>query len=471
MKKKIIIVGSVLILLTILSMILVLMPSIDIDINGNKIMIVNFGDNYDDNGAEAHLSKMFSKKNIKVNTTGLVNTSKIGDYVITYHASYKWLEKDAIRIVRVIDTEAPTINVVEPVKICVKNNLVELKATALDNLDGDISDNIKYRIDKNMIFISVADSSNNVVEVKKELAYIDAEKPKIKLNGEETVYIKKGEKYTDAGATAYDSCDGNITKKLKYSNNVNENELGTYEVNYSVSDTYGNTVSLKRSVIVLEELEKAKYAVINGGYIYLTFDDGPGPYTEAILDTLRKYNVKATFFVTNQFGDKYQYLIKKEYEEGHTIGVHTYSHKWSIYDSVDAYLDDFNKMAEIVKNQTGMTPKYFRFPGGSSNTVSRSHSKGIMTTLAALMQENGYKYYDWTFDSGDTSKNNNSEKDILNNVKARLKGDGEYVVLMHDIKKNTMNVLPSVIEYALQNGYTFRAIDDNSIVPHLKIAN
>lgn len=134
-------------------------------------------------------------------------------------------------------------------------------------------------------------------------------------------------------------------------------------------------------------------------------------------------------------------------------------------------MEDFNKMNDIIYQETGIYADIFRFPGGSSNTVSRGYHKGIMTKLAYLMEEKGYKYYDWTFDSGDTNKKDNSTKAIINNVKANLKGDGQYIILMHDIKKNTIEALPEIIKFALANNYTFDKITDKTIVPHFKIAN
>ena len=137
--------------------------------------------------------------------------------------------------------------------------------------------------------------------------------------------------------------------------------------------------------------------------IYLTFDDGPGMYTKRILDVLEEYNVKATFFVTNQF-PKYEYLIKNEYEKGHAIGVHTYSHNYrKIYSSFENYIDDVNKMNEIIKKYTGNFSNILRFPGGSSNTISRKYKKGIMTELTREVSNLGYTYFDWNVASGDVN--------------------------------------------------------------------
>lgn len=467
-KKKIFLIGIIFVLILLLSMMLIFVPKLSININGEKSITLNLGDEYVELGAQAFLKKSFTSKEMPINIEGDVNTQKIGKYLITYKASYKNIIKKDIRVVNVIDNVAPIISLKKDVIVCKNNNLIEIDAIATDNYDGDISDNVKYKIDNEKISIFVTDSSNNKAEIVEDLVYADNDKPKITLNGSNTVYLKLGAVYNEQGATAYDTCDGNITDKIQIDGSVDSNILGEYTIVYKVSDSLNNETTLTRKVIVSEK-ENNKYEVTGEAIIYLTFDDGPGPYTEEILSILDEYNIKATFFVTNQF-PKYQYLIGKEYSNGHTVGIHTYSHKWSIYDSMDTYLDDFNKIQDIVIKETGLKPKYFRFPGGSSNTVSRSHSKGIMTKLAKLMQDNGYIYFDWTFDSCDTCKKN-SVDDIIASVKRNLKGNGKYIVLMHDIKKNTLKALPTVIEYAKANGYSFKPIDDDTPVCHFKIAN
>lgn len=464
-KNKIILVGILLIILIFTAMLLLLIPKVEIDINGEKYLTINIGEEYIENGAKSYLDDFGQKKDLNVEIVGNVDTSKIGKYIVTYKVNYKGREYNKIRVINVVDTEKPTLILNKEPIICKTRNLVEIDATAIDNLDGDISEKIKYFIKDNKITLFVVDSSNNKSEIFKDIKYNDDEKPIITLKGSQTIYLGIGESYIEEGANAYDSCDGNITDKIKITNSIDNNIPGNYEVTYSVTDSSNNEVKKVRNVIV-DEINNNK---VTDGIIYLTFDDGPGQYTDEILNILDKYQIKASFFVTNQF-PKYQNMIAKEYEKGHTVAIHTYSHKWSIYDSVDTYLDDFNKIQSIVIAQTGSPAKYFRFPGGSSNTVSRSHSKGVMTKLSQLMQENGYKYFDWSIDSGDTHKKNTKEY-IINMVESHLKGNGNYMILMHDIKKNTLLALPSVIEYGLQKGYEFKAINEDTPEFHFKIAN
>ena len=203
--------------------------------------------------------------------------------------------------------------------------------------------------------------------------------------------------------------------------------------------------------------------------VYLTFDDGPGPYTDRLLGTLDKYNVKATFFVTSAF-PSYAGCIKKEYDAGHTIAVHSYTHNYrQIYSSESAYWDDFEKMQSVIVSQTGERTNLFRFPGGSSNRVS-SFNSGIMTRLASEAGQKGYKYFDWNVASGDAGDTTSSTK-VCQNIINGIKGHNESVVLCHDVKDYTVTAMETFIPWALSNGYTFIPLSENSIDAHHPIQN
>lgn len=207
----------------------------------------------------------------------------------------------------------------------------------------------------------------------------------------------------------------------------------------------------------------------NEKVVYLTFDDGPSENTEEILEILDKYNAKATFFITGE--DKnHRDLIKKAYDAGHTIGLHTYSHKYSeVYASVDAYFKDLDKIGKIAEEQLGFVPCFIRFPGGSSNEVSTQYCKGIMSRLVDLVQEKGYQYYDWNLDSGDGA--GKGKEDLIRN--SQTDQMNHIMLLCHDAgaKHETVEALPSIIEYYQQKGYEFRAIDRESYVVHHKVNN
>ena len=172
---------------------------------------------------------------------------------------------------------------------------------------------------------------------------------------------------------------------------------------------------------------------------------------------------------TNQ---NYNYLIKEAYDKGHTIGLHTYSHDYqTVYSSVAGYFDDLTKVGNMVKDLIGFTPRYIRFPGGSSNTVSRKYTPGIMTTLSKEVINRGYQYYDWNGDSTDASGNNVPVSKLIAN--ATSSKSNNINILCHDTnaKSTTVQALPAIIENYLARGYRFEAIDDNSFVPHQGINN
>ena len=217
--------------------------------------------------------------------------------------------------------------------------------------------------------------------------------------------------------------------------------------------------------------QKARiYIPPNGSkIIYLTFDDGPGPYTAALLDVLKKYDVKATFFVTCNRA-QYRNMITRAYNEGHSIGLHTCSHDYSrVYANEDAFLNELKSVSDVVKAATGAETKLVRFPGGSSNTVSKKYNKGIMTRLAQKLGEEGYVYFDWNVTSGDAGETTNTAQ-IYENVIWRLKGNYS-IVLQHDIKKYSVDAVERIIQSAKNYGFTFKALDMESPTAHHRISN
>lgn len=195
---------------------------------------------------------------------------------------------------------------------------------------------------------------------------------------------------------------------------------------------------------------------------YLTFDDGPSSNTLEILKVLKKYNVKATFFVTAQNLDCIDYL-KQVAADGHTIGLHTYSHDYKkIYSSTDEYFKDLQKIHDLVKKTTGVDARVMRFPGGSSNTISEKYCKGIMTTLTKMVVDNGYSYFDWNCDSTDAEFKNDTGRGrpvntLVSNTVSSAGSQKHICVLMHDTwaKKTTADALPKIIEQLKNKGYCF----------------
>jgi peptidoglycan/xylan/chitin deacetylase (PgdA/CDA1 family) len=212
------------------------------------------------------------------------------------------------------------------------------------------------------------------------------------------------------------------------------------------------------------------YIPPNGAKIvYLTFDDGPSGYTAELLDVLKKYNVKATFFVTcNHAGNRN--MITRAYNEGHSIGLHTCSHDYAkVYASDEAYFNDLNSISNLVVTLTGVESKLVRFPGGSSNTVSKKYSKGIMTRISKELTNRGYIYFDWNVSSGDAGGAKNTDE-VVNNVTRALKGNYS-IVLQHDIKQFSVKAVERIIQFGLKYGFTFKALDMTSPTAHHRINN
>lgn len=202
--------------------------------------------------------------------------------------------------------------------------------------------------------------------------------------------------------------------------------------------------------------------------VYLTFDDGPCHLTPQVLDILDKYNVKATFFVVN---GKYNSVMKDIVNRGHAIGLHCYNHTYSeVYASDEAYFKDLKKISDVVKKETGVEPNIIRFPGGSSNTVSKNYSKGIMTRLTKSVTEKGYAYFDWNCYNGDADGVTSVTK-MVQNCSQYPKSAKNIVVLMHDNKQATVNALPKIIEYYKSCGMSFGVLTNDMPAVHHSVNN
>lgn len=187
--------------------------------------------------------------------------------------------------------------------------------------------------------------------------------------------------------------------------------------------------------------------------VYLTFDDGPSARTAEVLDILKANGIKATFFVTGQTSELAQEMMKRIVDEGHTIAIHTYTHRYTdIYASVEAYLADFERIYNWVYQVTGVYPQIFRFPGGSIN----AYNKGIYQDLVAEMDRRGFVHYDWNAMCGDADGKDHTPEELAQNSLAMV-GRKHVIVLMHDsaVRQTTVACLPAVIAGYRNAGYTF----------------
>ena len=239
--------------------------------------------------------------------------------------------------------------------------------------------------------------------------------------------------------------------------NVNtENEINSNTVETSNQDLNG--FDTNKFIDTIDNIYNGE----EGKRVFLTFDDGPTKeVTPHILDILKEYNIKATFFVLGTYAKKNPDIIKRAYDEGHYIANHGYSHKYgTIYKSANTVLEEYNKTEEIIKdalNDESYSSHLFRFPGGSHGGPYENIKKQARNKL----KEEGIAYLDWSALTYDAIGVNSKEK-ILENLKSTINGWNNVVVLMHDAadKQITYESLEDIIKYLQKEGYAFKNIYD-----------
>ncbi len=411
----------------------------------------------------------FIRKTLPVEITGEVNTSILGEQSITYKAKMGDMESEITLHFSVVDTTAPVIILVEDENYVTEygSEYIEQGYSCIDNYDGDITDKVVREVIDNKVVYTVTDSNGNTTIKEREIIFVDTTAPVISFDSPYTA-IEIGTDF-NVGFTAFDLKDGDVTENVEIIGEVDINKIGIYTLTYVVSDMAGNETAVNRAVYVYKKQKDPQYLNPTGKIVYLTFDDGPSSHTARLLEILDKYNVKVTFFVNGK-NSKYFYNVGKAYKKGHSIGNHTYSHNYSkIYSSVDAFYSDLNRNGELIYQQTGVYTRLIRFPGGSSNTVSKKYCQGIMSVLASSVTSNGYKYFDWNVSGVDTG-NTNSEtvyKNVINGIKKR----NVSVVLQHDSKGFSVDAVEKIILWGLINGYTFLPLDYSSPTCHHGINN
>jgi peptidoglycan/xylan/chitin deacetylase (PgdA/CDA1 family) len=372
------------------------------------------------------------------------------------------------RTIRYDDPVAPVITLEgdNPVWLEEGQNYEEQGYSAYDQFDGDLTAQVQVAVGEDAVTYRVTDAHGNVTEVTRQLLYEDLEAPVITLLGESVVTMKIGTAYAEPGFTAADNRDGDLTTSVEVSGSVQKYLAASYTLTYTVRDEAGNETSVERTVVV-EPMDRVETVYPDGKIIYLTFDDGPGGYTQRLLDILAKYNVKATFFVV---GTGSVSLLDDIVDQGHSIAIHAYSHDYKkIYASEDAYFEDLLSMQQLIYDHTGVWTTLIRFPGGSSNTVSR-FNPGVMSRLTKAVQDMGFQYFDWNVDSNDAGGARDAAT-VAANVIAGCSVRRVSVVLQHDIKGYSVDAVEQIIQWGLANGYTFLPMDPSSPTMHHGINN
>lgn len=447
--------------------------TLSIRLEGEEDLLLEYGETYHDPGAAAILSgkwlfaQGFTPENAVITIETDLQENVLGKYSLTYTAEAFGMKATASRTVRVVDSVAPVILLNQTQRTILPGQpYIEEGYVAMDNYDGILTDKVRRVEELGVITYTVMDSSGNPTVAERVIPYYDPLAPELVLEGGENLVIPCGSIYSEPGFTAIDNADGDLTAEVAIEGEVIWYQPGTYEVAYTVADTYGNVTQKIRTVEV-EAQPWPEVTYPNGRVIYLTFDDGPGPYTAQLLNLLKRYGVKATFFVTDSGYDGTMWRIVNE---GHSIGIHTMTHDYnSIYASEEAFFTDLLGMQNIIYRNTGVKTTLMRFPGGGSNLVS-DYNEGIMTRLAQAVQDAGFQYFDWNVDSNDAG-GALRRKTVAANVIGGVQNQRVSVVLQHDIHGFSVEAVEDIIIWGLENGYKFLPLKDTSPTMHHTVLN
>ncbi|MBQ6886324.1 MAG: polysaccharide deacetylase family protein [Lachnospiraceae bacterium] len=231
-------------------------------------------------------------------------------------------------------------------------------------------------------------------------------------------------------------------------------EYQDFEIESSVLTETEETDITEETETISKEITETSEKMRN---VYLTFDDGPSSYTNRILDILKEYDVKATFFVIGKDEPEYTELYQRIVEEGHTLGMHSYSHRYDeIYASTESFIEDFEKLQDFLYDITGVESKVYRFPGGSNSASSLTDIQGMIDYL----DSQGIAYFDWNVTSRDSATPMLSAEQIVDNCTQNMDYYNNAFILLHDSKErsSTVEALPQIIE-------KISALEDTQIVP------
>lgn len=191
---------------------------------------------------------------------------------------------------------------------------------------------------------------------------------------------------------------------------------------------------------------------------YLTFDDGPSVNTKKVLEILDEYDVKATFFVVgSQLHEGTRDTFQQLLDAGHAVGIHAYSHEYKeLYHSEQSFLEDYERVAQLLREQYGVEAGIFRFPGGSMCAYLKDSTKPLL----AEMHRRGYRCFDWNV-SGEDSVGNPTVQSILENVYRDVFRYNHPLILLHDSggATETVKALPQILKRLKEEGYRFETLE------------
>ncbi len=424
-------------------------------------IVVEYKEKFD---PKDNIKRVFGGSKDDVKIEGTIDTNAKGEYPITYTYGNEKINA----IVNVKDQKPPVLTLQEA-KVDMKDKgdpkliIKEVKDASEVTFDFKYDKKTFDERGKHKIEVTATDEDGNTTTETGTLIREEDSKAPTLVDPDQKITIKQGQELDLPAIKVKDDFDPEPTVTMD--EEFDSEEAGKQTITIKVSDRSGNEKEYEQIVNVKEDPAYGKKVV------YLTFDDGPSENTAKILDILDKYNAKATFFVTGNHPEYNKYM-KRAAKEGHTIGLHTYTHNYSqLYSSEEAYFDDLQQISDMVEDVTGKKSKVIRFPGGSSNMISANYVDGLMTTLTQKVQEQGYQYFDWNVDSTDASGNGVPVSQLVENATA---SDDQYInILMHDTdaKDTTVEALPEIIKYYKDKGYVFLGLDTDSYAPHHNVVN
>lgn len=253
--------------------------TVELTLIGDSELQIECGSAYTDPGAEAYLTaSLFASepREMVVTVNGDVDSGTPGDYELVYEADFLWYRSEAVRTVHVADTTPPTIELQhrEGYSPAPSETYEEEGYTAWDAVDGDLTAEVVRREQDGNIYYAVTDKAGNTAEAVREIS--DTTPPEIALEGGEVLELSAGVPYEEPGFTATDNRDGDLTAQVEVDGLVNCYHAGDYEITYTVTDTYGNTTAVTRTVNVVP-IQQPDRVDPGDKIVYLTFDDGPAP--------------------------------------------------------------------------------------------------------------------------------------------------------------------------------------------------
>ncbi len=240
--------------------------------------------------------------------------------------------------------------------------------------------------------------------------------------------------------------------------------ISTYKIVYNsfFSTSHVKKVQLvsNQPIVSLRKIIPEHYNGKTRKIIYLTFDDGPGKYTNQLLDILKENKIKATFFLIGSHAQQYSDVVKREYKEGNYVGLHSMTHEYKPLYVQRKYVEEMKETQQIVHNIIGTSPTLTRPPYGSK--------PGLTEDIQQQLLQSGLHVWDWTIDSNDWKLNGlpleKSAPQIVQTILSQATENIE-VILMHDIHPQTVAAMPAIIKGLKNKGYDFEVYQENQHFP------